>query len=113
MEIKQHAAELEMLTAARAPDLIKAHGMTTGAAAEMLLLVVNNRDASASRRHSLSCAASAAPQHRAARPIGNRLNGRGGRQANAALYRVVFSRDHSPPQALLGPRDLQLSLHAD
>jgi transposase len=41
-EIKQHDAHLETLTAARAPELLKAHGMASGTAAEMLLLVGDN-----------------------------------------------------------------------
>ena len=41
-EIKEHDVQLEVLTAARALDLIKAYGMAAGTAAEMLLLVGDN-----------------------------------------------------------------------
>ena len=41
-EIKQHDAHLETLTAARAPQLLEAHGIASGTAAEMLLLVGDN-----------------------------------------------------------------------
>lgn len=41
-EIKEHDAPLETLTAARAPELLAAHGMATGTAAEMLLVVGDN-----------------------------------------------------------------------
>ena len=38
-EIKRHDAHLETLTPVGAPELLKAHGMASGTAAEMLLLV--------------------------------------------------------------------------
>ena len=41
-EIKQHDAQLDTLTAERAPELLAAHGMASGTAAEMLLLVGDN-----------------------------------------------------------------------
>jgi len=41
-EIKAHDAHLGRLTAARAPELIQAHGMGTDTASEMLLLVGDN-----------------------------------------------------------------------
>jgi hypothetical protein len=41
-EIKEHDAHLETLTAERAPQLLAAHGMATGTAAEMLLVVGDN-----------------------------------------------------------------------
>ena len=97
-EIKQHDAQLEMLTAARAPDLVKAHGMATGAAAEMLLLVGDNPE----RIHSEAafaklCGACLIPAS-SGKTNQHRLNRGGNRQANAALYRVVIvrMRGHQP-----------------
>ena len=43
-EIKTHDAHLEPLTGQLAPELVQAHGMGAGTAAEMLLLVGNNRE---------------------------------------------------------------------
>jgi hypothetical protein len=41
-EIRGHDAHLEVLTTARAPELVRAHGMGAGTAAAMLLLVGDN-----------------------------------------------------------------------
>lgn len=43
-EIKTHDAHLEQLTSQLAPELVRAHGMGAGTAAEMLLLVGDNRE---------------------------------------------------------------------
>ena len=43
-EIKIHDAHLEQLTSQLAPELVEAHGMGAGTAAEMLLLVGDNRE---------------------------------------------------------------------
>ena len=69
-EIKQHDAHLEILTVARAPELLEAHGMASGTAAEMLLLVGDNPKRIHSRQHSPSCAGHAQSRHQAARPSG-------------------------------------------
>ena len=97
-EIKQHDAHLETLTAARAPKLLKAHGMATGTAAEMLLLVGDNPE----RIHSEAafaklCGACPIPAS-SGKTSRHRLNRGGNRQANAALYRVVIvrMRGHQP-----------------
>ena len=97
-EIKQHDTQLERLTADRAPDLVKAHGMATGTAAEMLLLVGDNPD----RIHSEAafaklCGACPIPAS-SGKTTRHRLNRGGNRQANAALYRVVIvrMRGHQP-----------------
>ena len=97
-EIKQHDTLLERLTADRAPDLVKAHGMATGTAAEMLLLVGDNPD----RIHSEAafaklCGACPIPAS-SGKTTRHRLNRGGNRQANAALYRVVIvrMRGHQP-----------------
>ena len=97
-EIKQHDAHLETLTAARAPELLKAHGMATGTAAEMLLLVGDNPE----RIHSEAafaklCGVCPLPAS-SGKTNRHRLNRGGNRQANAALYRVVIvrMRGHQP-----------------
>ena len=97
-EIKEHDAHLETLTAARAPELLKAHGMATGTAAEMLLLVGDNPE----RIHSEAafakmCGACPIPAS-SGKTNRHRLNRGGNRQANAALYRVVIvrMRGHQP-----------------
>jgi transposase len=96
MELTQHDAQFEMLTAARAPDLIKVHGMATGIAAEMLLLLRANPQ----RIHSAAafgklCGACPIPTSSGKT---NRHRRGGNRQANAALYRVVIvsMRAHQP-----------------
>ena len=97
-EIKQHDTHLQTLTAARAPELLKAHGMASGTAAEMLLLVGDNPE----RTHSEAafaklCGACPIPAS-SGKTIRYRLNRGGNRQANAALYRVVITRmrGHQP-----------------
>ena len=97
-EIKQHDAHLEILTVARAPELLEAHGMASGTAAEMLLLVGDNPE----RIHSEAafaklCGACPIPAS-SGKTVRYRLNRGGNRQANAALYRVVITRmrGHQP-----------------
>jgi transposase len=99
-EIKEHDTQLGLLTAARAPELIKAHGMAAGTAAEMLLLVGDNPE----RIHSEAafakmCGACPIPAS-SGKTNRHRLNRGGNRQANAALYRVaiVRMRGHQPTQ---------------
>jgi transposase len=97
-EIKQHDAHLEVLTAAQVPDLLEAHGIATGTATEMLLLVGDNPE----RIHSEAAFAKpcgACPiTASSGKTIRHRLNRGGNRQANAALYRVVIvrMRGHKP-----------------
>lgn len=97
-EVKEHDTQLRVLTAARAPDLIKAYGMAAGTAAEMLLLVGDNPE----RIHSEAafakmCGACPIPAS-SGKTTRHRLNRGGNRQANAALYRVaiVRMRSHRP-----------------
>ena len=121
-EIKQHDAQLDVLTADRAPELLAAHGMATGTAAEMLLLVGDNPE----RIHSEAafaklCGACPIPAS-SGKTNRHRLNRGGNRQANAPLPggyhpharpsadtglrppahrgRQVQSRNHSLPQTL-------------
>ena len=99
-EIKEHDAQLEVLTADRAPKLLEAHGMATGTAAEMLLLVGDNPE----RIHSEAafaklCGACPIPAS-SGKVNRHRLNRGGNRQANAALYRVVIVRMRGHPPTL-------------
>jgi transposase len=97
-EVKEHDVQLGVLTAAKAPNLIKAYGMAAGTAAEMLLLVGDNPE----RIHSEAafakmCGACPIPAS-SGKTNRHRLNRGGNRQANAALYRVaiVRMRSHQP-----------------
>jgi hypothetical protein len=97
-EIKEHDAHLEALTAARAPQLIEAHGIATGTAAEMLLLVGDNPERIKSEAaFAKMCGACPIPAF-SGKTNRHRLNRGGNRQANAALYRVVIvrMRGHQP-----------------
>ena len=99
-EIKEHDAQLEVLTTDRAPKLLEAHGMATGTAAEMLLLVGDNPE----RIHSEAAFAKlygACPIPASSGKVNrHRLNRGGNRQANAALYRVVIVRMRGHPPTL-------------
>ena len=97
-EIREHDAHLETLTAARAPDLLRAHGMATGTAAEMLLLVGDNPERIRSEAaFAKMCGACPIPAS-SGKTNRHQLNRGGNRQANAALYRVVIvrMRGHQP-----------------
>ena len=108
-EIQEHDAHLETMTAAAAPELLKAHGMATGTAAEMLMLVGDNPD----RIHSEAafakiCGACPIPAS-SGKTNRHRLNRGGNRQANAALYRVVIvrMRGHQPTLDYVNRRTAQ------
>ena len=91
-EIRGHDAQLEALTAACAPELIRAHGMAAGTAAEMLLLVGDNPERIRSEpAFAKLCGACPVPAS-SGKTTRHRLNRGGNRQANAALYRVVITR---------------------
>ena len=97
-EVKNHDAGLERLTRQLAPDLVQAHGMGAGTAAEMLILIGDNPE----RIHSEAalaklCGACPIPAS-SGKTTRHRLNRGGNRQANAALYRVVIvrMRAHQP-----------------
>ena len=99
-EIKQRDAQLETLTAAYAPELLQAHGLATGTAAEMLLVVGDNRERIRSEAaFAKLCGACPIPAT-SGKTVRHRLNRGGNRQANAALYRVVITRmrGHQPTQ---------------
>jgi len=97
-EVRDHNAGLGQLTQKLAPELLQAHGMGTGTAAEMLILVGDNPE----RIHSeaaLAKLSGACPiPASSGKTNRHRLNRGGNRQANAALYRVVIvrMRAHQP-----------------
>jgi transposase len=97
-EVKEHDASLEQPTQQLAPELIQAHGMGAGTAAEMLVLIGDNSN----RIHSEAalaklCGACPVPAS-SGKTNRHRLNRGGNRQANAALYRAVIvrMRAHQP-----------------
>jgi transposase len=94
-EIKSHDANLDALTDACAPTLKEAHGMSTGTAAEMLILVGDNPERIRSEAaFAKLCGACPIPAS-SGKTSRHRLNRGGHRQANAALYRVVIIRMRS------------------
>ncbi len=98
VEIKGHDAHLERLTQQLAPELVQAHGMGAGTAAEMLLLVGDNPERIRSEAALAKlCGACPIPAS-SGKTSRHRLNRGGNRQANAALYRVVIvrMRGHQP-----------------
>ena len=128
-EIKVHQAHLEALTLARAPDLVEVHGIGSGTAAEMLLLVGDNHDRIRSEAAFAKLCGVCPISASSGKTQRHRLNRGGNRQANAALYRVVVTRmrghqptvdyvqrrtaegkeqarDYSLPQTLRRPRNL-------
>ena len=97
-EVRDHDVHLDLLTQHLAPDLVQAHGMGAGTAAEMLLLVGDNRE----RIHSEAalaklCGVCPVPAS-SGKTSRHRPNRGGHRQPNAALYRVVIvrMRAHQP-----------------
>jgi transposase len=97
-EIRGHDAHLETLTAARAPELVQAHGRGAGTAAAMLLLVGDNPERIRSEAaFAKLCGACPVPAS-SGKTTRHRLNRGGDRRANAALHRVVVTRmrGHQP-----------------
>lgn len=97
-EIKAHDAHLGSLTEQRAPDLVKAHGIGVGTAAEMLLLVGDNPERIRSEAALAKLCGVCPIPASSGKTRRQRLNRGGNRQANAALYRVVITRmrGHQP-----------------
>ncbi len=85
-------------TAARAPNLLEAHGMATGTAAEMLLLVGDNPERIHSEAAFAKLCGVCPNLASSGKTLRHRLNRGGNRQANAALHRVVIvrMRGHQP-----------------
>jgi transposase len=96
-EIKSHDADLDALTAACAPSLKEAHGMSNGTAAEMLIRVGDNPERTRSETaFAKLCGACRIPAS-SDKTTRHQINRGGHRQANAALYRVVIIRMRSHP----------------
>src|SRR5215217_2637280 len=94
-EVKVHDTALDALTEAGAPALRKAHGISTGTAAEMLILVGDNPERIRSEAaFAKLCGACPIPAS-SGKTTRHRLNRGGHRQANAALYRVLIIRMRS------------------
>jgi transposase len=93
-EIRAHDAALEALTASCAPAMLEAHGISTGTAAEMLILVGDNPE----RIRSEAAFAKLCPIPASSGKTNRHRLNRGNQQANAALYRVVIvrMRSHQP-----------------
>jgi transposase len=97
-EVTAHDAHLEHLTAACAPAMTNAPGISTGTTAEMLLLVGDNPERIRSEAaFAKLCGVCPIPAS-SGKTQRHRLNRGGNRQANAALYRVVVGRmrSHQP-----------------
>ncbi len=96
-EIKAHDAHLEQLTSQLAPELVKAHGMGAGTAAEMLLVGDNRERIHSEAAMAKLCGVCPIPAS-SGKTSRHRLNRGSNRQANAALYRVVIvrMRAHQP-----------------
>ncbi|MBP0447535.1 IS110 family transposase [Roseomonas sp. SSH11] len=96
--IRKADTSLGQLTQQLAPDLMQAHGMGTGTAAEMLILLGDNPERIRSEA-ALAKLCGACPIPASSGKINrHRLNRGGSRKANAALYRVVIvrMRGHQP-----------------
>ncbi len=96
-EIRPHDAHLERLTRQRAPELVGAHGMGAGTAAEMLLLVGDNPGRIRSEAAIAKLCGTSPISASSGKTNRHRLNRGGDRQANAALHRVVTRMRGHPP----------------
>jgi transposase len=97
-EVKAHDEHLTKLTEACAPTLVQAHGIASGTAAEMLILVGDNPERIRSdAAFAKLCGVCPIPAS-SGKTNRHRLNRGGNRQANAAIYRVVIMRmrSHGP-----------------
>jgi transposase len=91
-EVRSHDAHLEELVEQCAPAMVEAHGIGTGTAAEMLVLVGDNPERIRSEAaFAKLCGACPVPAS-SGMTSRHRLNRGGHRQANAALHRVVVVR---------------------
>jgi transposase len=97
-EIRVHDVHLGRLTERCAPEMVAAHGVGSGTAAEMLILVGDNPERIRSEAALAKlCGACPIPAS-SGKTNRHRLNRGGHRQANAALHRVVVvrMRTHQP-----------------
>jgi hypothetical protein len=105
-EAKALEQDLENLVRDRAPELMKAHGISTMTVAEMLILVGDNPERIKSEAALAKLCGVCPIPASCGKTNRMRLNRGGNRQANAALYRVaiVRMRDHGPTQAYVAKR---------
>ena len=97
-EIRSHDVHLDRLTERCAPEMVAAHGVGSGTAADMLILVGDNPERIRSEAaFAKLCGACPIPAS-SGKTSRHRLNRGGHRQANAALHRVVVvrMRTHQP-----------------
>ena len=99
-EITEHDLALDALTDACAPGLKAAHGIATGTAAEMLILVGDNPERIRSEAAFAKLCGTCLVPVSSGKTTRHRLNRGGNRQANAALYRVVITRMRGHPPTL-------------
>lgn len=105
-EIQEHDRTLDARTDIAAPTLKAAHGIATGTAAEMLILVGDDPGRIRSEAaFAKLCGACPIPAS-SGKTTRHRLNRGGNRQANAALNRVVIVRlrSHLPTLAYMQRR---------
>ncbi len=96
-EVRGHDAHLEHLTRLRAPELVEAHGVGAGTAAEMLMVVGDNPERIRSEAAFAKLYGACPIPASSGRTSRHRLNRGGDRRANAALHRVVVRmRRHQP-----------------
>jgi transposase len=98
-EIKAHDLHLEAMTTACAPAMMEAHGISTGTAAEMLILVGDNPERIRSEAAFANLCSPCSIPESSGKTTRRRLNRGGHRQANAAIYRavIVWMSNHKPP----------------
>ena len=99
-ERHEHGRAVDALTDACAPGLKRAHGIATGTAAEMLILVGDNSERIRSEAAFAKLCGTCPVPASSGKTTRHRLNRGGNRQANAALYRVVITRMRSHPPTL-------------
>src|SRR5215210_2791862 len=91
-EIRSHDAHLGRLTERCAPEMVAAHGVGSGTAAEMLILIGDNPERIRSEAALAKlCGACPIPAS-SGKTSRHRLNRGGHRQANAALHRILIVR---------------------
>jgi len=108
-EVQMLDQELEKLSRECAPELMKAHGISTMTVADMLILVGDNPERIKSEAALAKLCGVCPIPASSGKTNRMRLNRGGNRQANAALYRVaiVRMRDHEPTQAYMAKRTVE------
>lgn len=91
-EILAHEQELDRLVREKAPDLLKAHGISTITVAELLVLLGDNPERIKSEAALAKLCGVCPIPASSGKTNRMRLNRGGNRQANAAIYRVAIVR---------------------